>query len=207
LNSGVFSRNLYQYRVQKRMTQREVADEIGVRQQTVAAWEANRSTPSPDIICNLAQIFKITTDELLLENQLVGQQWPLRRLYVPKLKRIIKNREALFSEENIAGEIEMLGRYDIQYFAIEVEDDSMSPMLLQGDLAILECTTEITGGQIYAFLCRDESIVLRRAEIFENQLLLVPANTSKYACNLIENAESSSADIVLGKISHSIRNW
>lgn len=143
MNSGVFSRNLYQYRVQKRMTQREVADEIGVRQQTVAAWEANRSTPSPDIICNLAQIFKITTDELLLENQLVSQQWPLRRLYVPKLKSIIKNREALFSEENIAGEIEMLGRYDIQYFAIEVEDDSMSPMLLQGDLAILECTTEI----------------------------------------------------------------
>ena len=50
LNSDLFSRNLYMYRTKAGMTQKEVAEKIGIRQQTVAAWEANRSTPCPDII-------------------------------------------------------------------------------------------------------------------------------------------------------------
>ncbi|PWL48350.1 MAG: hypothetical protein DBY39_03440 [Clostridiales bacterium] len=208
MNSGVFSKNLYKYRVQKRMTQREVADKIGVRQQTVAAWEANRSTPSPDIICSLAQIFRVTTDELLLENQLIGQEWPLQRLYVPKLKSVVQKKEQLFAKENVSGQVEILGRYDVQYFGIEAEDDSMSPALEKGDLVILERTTEITEGHTYAFLCQDESVILRQVNTFGNRILLLPINVAKYPCRLFENTESfSSEGTVLGKVVHSIRKW
>lgn len=208
LNSETFSKNLYKYRIQKKMTQREVADEIGVRQQTVAAWEANRSTPSPDIICQLARIFSVTTDELLLGEQLSADAtWPLRHFNAPKLKNTLQDREDVFSEENIAGHVEVLGKYDTQYFAIEIIDHSAEPLLRKGDLVLLERTSEIEEGRFYAIVKENGVIVLRKVVKHQDGALLLPPNVEDVSCLYLEPSAIASQNVILGKVIHSIRNW
>ena len=47
------------------MTQKELAEKLYVSDKTVSRWECDESTPDLALIPVLAEIFQITTDELL----------------------------------------------------------------------------------------------------------------------------------------------
>lgn len=57
--------NLKHYRIQKGLSQADVADIIGVSRQAISNWEAKRSYPDLDNIVLLSDLYGITTDELL----------------------------------------------------------------------------------------------------------------------------------------------
>lgn len=56
---------IYEQRKQKYLTQEQLAQEIGVSSVAVSKWERGISIPDQDILCRLADYFKITVDELL----------------------------------------------------------------------------------------------------------------------------------------------
>ena len=179
MKSGAFSENLYKYRMLKKITQREVADRIGVRQQTVAAWEAGRSTPSPDIICGLAQIFEITTDELLKRTEDAEGDWPMQRLQVPLLREKLLPAGPMLLSENIAAYRPMLGRPDANYFLFRCTDDSMSPLACKNDLVLLAACTEAAEAGIYLFRGQEGELLLRKADILPEGILLLPYNLTE----------------------------
>jgi transcriptional regulator with XRE-family HTH domain len=49
----------------KRMNQRQVADELGVSQQTVSRWVTGEVTPHADHYAELASFLEITEDDLI----------------------------------------------------------------------------------------------------------------------------------------------
>lgn len=57
--------NLKHYRLQKGLSQAEVADHIGVSRQAISNWESKRAYPELDNIILLCKLYGITTDELL----------------------------------------------------------------------------------------------------------------------------------------------
>ena len=52
-------------REQNRLTQTELAKQLGITRSSVNAWELGISVPSTQYIVELAQIFKVSTDYLL----------------------------------------------------------------------------------------------------------------------------------------------
>ena len=56
---------IYEQRKQNYLTQEQLAQEIGVSSVAVSKWERGISIPDWDILCRLADYFKITVDELL----------------------------------------------------------------------------------------------------------------------------------------------
>lgn len=61
-NMGPFISEL---RKEKNLTQRELADQLGVTDKAVSKWERGLSYPDISLLSKLARIFGITTDELL----------------------------------------------------------------------------------------------------------------------------------------------
>lgn len=57
--------NIQKFRRRLNMSQEELAEKCGVSRQAVTKWETSESTPSLDNIILLADLFGITTDELL----------------------------------------------------------------------------------------------------------------------------------------------
>ena len=53
------------YRRNQGLSQEELAEKLGISRQSVSKWERNESLPEADKIPLLAQVFSITTDELL----------------------------------------------------------------------------------------------------------------------------------------------
>lgn len=57
--------NIKKLRKAKRMTQKEVANQLNVTPQTISKWERNISHPDLDMLVKLSQLFHISTDALL----------------------------------------------------------------------------------------------------------------------------------------------
>lgn len=57
--------NIRAKRIEKNMTQAEIAAQIGVNQNTVSQWETGERMPRAVMIIQLAKILDCTVDELL----------------------------------------------------------------------------------------------------------------------------------------------
>ncbi|MDE5943023.1 MAG: helix-turn-helix transcriptional regulator [Clostridia bacterium] len=60
-----FSTRLKELRTEKNLSQRQLAEAIGVRQPTIARWEAGFFEPSASDVVMLAKFFGVTTDYIL----------------------------------------------------------------------------------------------------------------------------------------------
>ncbi|WP_243426166.1 helix-turn-helix domain-containing protein [Mordavella massiliensis] len=52
-------------RLEKNMTQRQLADKVGVDRTSLSSYENNKRVPDLFILCSLADIFGISLDELV----------------------------------------------------------------------------------------------------------------------------------------------
>ena len=60
-----FGTSLKQLRQSAGMTQKELAEKIGVTKSVISYYELQERTPSPEILIKLASVFNVTTDYLL----------------------------------------------------------------------------------------------------------------------------------------------
>ncbi|MBR2884145.1 MAG: helix-turn-helix transcriptional regulator [Clostridia bacterium] len=62
-----FGDKLKQYRLKEGLSQEQLAEKIGVSRQAITKWETKRGLPDVENMIILAEIFKLTLDELVLE--------------------------------------------------------------------------------------------------------------------------------------------
>lgn len=60
-----FSKNLKALRESRKMTQKELAEKLGVDQRTVSAWEKEVCEPSFSMLSAICEIFDETFDNIL----------------------------------------------------------------------------------------------------------------------------------------------
>ena len=60
-----FGTNLKRLREHHGLTQRQLAEKIGVSKSVISFYECKERTPSPDVLIRLSDVFHVTTDELL----------------------------------------------------------------------------------------------------------------------------------------------
>ncbi len=61
----LFAENLKTLRKSKGMTQKELADKVGVDQRTISAWEKGVCEPGFQMLAHLCEIFGETFDSIL----------------------------------------------------------------------------------------------------------------------------------------------
>lgn len=60
-----FHDRLKQHRKEKKLTQKEIAPLLGIKQNTYSDWETGKSEPNLENVVKLSKILETTTDELL----------------------------------------------------------------------------------------------------------------------------------------------
>lgn len=64
------SNRLKQLRIKYKYSQKELANILYVKQQTVSKWENTHTTPELDLIIKLAKLYNVTTDYILTGKEL-----------------------------------------------------------------------------------------------------------------------------------------
>jgi len=70
----VIGDKLKQFRIQAKLTQKEVSDIINVTPQTISKWELNSSEPSLDMLKELCSLYNTTLNELIDGNQDIDRE-------------------------------------------------------------------------------------------------------------------------------------
>ncbi|MGG1314435.1 helix-turn-helix domain-containing protein [Cohnella laeviribosi] len=95
--ADTFGKRLKQARHQKRLTQNEVADKLGIDFTTISKYENNKSQPDNDILREMASLYEVSLDWLLLgEQNGKGGEGAGNRIYVNGVQENLTDEEARY---------------------------------------------------------------------------------------------------------------
>ncbi len=73
-NKIVFSKNLKRARKQKKLTQQELSDKVGIKRSAYAYYEVCKSEPNLEVLKKIADELEVTVDYLLTDNDNVAEK-------------------------------------------------------------------------------------------------------------------------------------
>lgn len=175
MDTGGILKNL---RKNNNKTQLELSKLLNVTKSTISMYERNQRTPSPDILKKYAEIFDVSVDYILGNNEAKkGEDYATINVYgsipagVP-----IEAIEDISDTEDIS-----FKDFDKNktYIGLKVEGDSMYPKYLDGDTIILELTSDCESYTDAAVYVNGYEATLKTVIKNENgTITLMPINTS-----------------------------
>lgn len=151
-------------RAEKKLTQQQVADKIGVSKSSVLYWERDENTPKHDSLMALVRSLNTSVDYLLYGAEEI-ETWddttPLDgdEVEIPFFKDIESSsfdikKESLREKRRLRMSKVTLDRLDIKrknVFSTTVPDDSMTPIIKAGDTIHVDTGRKnIKNGKIFA---------------------------------------------------------
>ena len=189
-------------RKELKLTQKDIADQLGISYQAYSAWERGVKEPSKEKVQRLEQILRVpkgyfTEIEIVrLYNTLSNKGKNQVVEYARKLVQKEKTQQVVSVSENlyeyhvyekmsagIGASVYDDRDYDIVYFDEElahdfaswVSGDSMEPKYHNGSVALIRETGFDYDGAVYAVVCNNQTYI-KRVYREENGLRLVSIN-------------------------------
>ncbi len=214
--------NLKYLRKLRGWTQEEFAIKIGIKRSLIGAYEEERADPRLDVLEILADMFKLSLDELLLKDLSDTTATYLSRRRQQKMMAVERNVIHFVPVKAAAGYlasyadtefIDELNTFTLpmlaggNYRAFEIIGDSMLPTP-SGSIIVgekIENTDDIKNTQAYIVVSRNEGIVYKRVEKSgrsKGKLTLVSDNPQyqPYQVNAEDVVELWQAQMVISKV-------
>lgn len=167
-------------RREKGISQQELAKLCGVHQTAVSQWEKGRTLPDRDSLRLLSKVFGVSVDTLLGEENKQDE-----------------NKIPVFSQITAAALCSKIG--DSEHYALSVTDDSMSPLIIEGDTVVVCRSGEVENGGTGIFAIGNGIAIIRKIIKKDTSIMLVSENTS-YEPLVFSKAECDALPVyVLGK--------
>lgn len=183
----MFKDNLKKIRHEKKLSQKAVAEYLGVTQQSIAKWESGQSTPAPDALAELALLFTVSLDELVLTEE---------------------QRAELFSKlapSSSTSDAPVQPAEETDFMLFSIADDSMAPEMFKDDSVIISIADQPASGEFALVSIGDAPPTVRKVIFRNGGYLLQPLNPSVSAAYV----PKSSADRVKlwGRVNEIHRKW
>jgi transcriptional regulator with XRE-family HTH domain len=201
---AIVNKNLKFLRVQQGLTQKQLAEKLGLKQAAIGAYEEERATPPLTSLLDIIKIFNVNLDDLVKydlsrssEKERKVQGSNRREVLAITVDSNNKENVELVTQKASAGYLS--GYQDTEfvkelpkismpvlpknktYRAFEIQGDSMLPIqpgsIIFGEY--LENVSAIKNGKLYILITKHEGIVFKRIFNFtqdEGKLLLVSDN-------------------------------
>lgn len=161
------------------LTQKEVADAVGVAEATVSRWESGEiANMRRDRISALAKILKCSADFIMTGNQNAptvppGFE-PLPEMTTVPLVGRIACGQPITAEENLEGYVSIPAEWHAT-FTLLCEGDSMEPRIKDGDLVAIRSQPQVENGEIAAVRIDCEA-TLKHVYLYPDKIVLQPEN-------------------------------
>jgi transcriptional regulator with XRE-family HTH domain len=224
---SIAGQNLKYLRKLRGWTQEEFATKLGIKRSLIGAYEEERADPRLDVLEIIADIFKLSLDELLLKDLSNNNDNYLSKRRQQKMVTADRNVIHFVPVKAAAGYlasyadtefIDELNTFTLpmlaggNYRAFEIIGDSMLPTP-SGSIIVgekVEGAADIKQNQAYIVVSRNEGIVYKRIEKdgrTKNKLTLVSDNPQyqPYQVNADDVMELWQAQMVISKVSNQQR--
>ena len=152
-----FGKTLRRLRVERGLSQEDVARRLGTSRQVISRYESGARMPKLSTVTALAAALDAPLGALTGEAEVFG----LPGVERPKWRRVpllgdIACGEPILAEENVEGYVEVDASVRCD-FTLRCRGDSMEPRLRDGDIVMIRIQPDVLDGQIAAVLIGGEA--------------------------------------------------
>ncbi len=201
----MLGKRLKMLRKEYKLTQKDLANLIGVTPKAISFYELEERQPSHVVLMKMAKYFNVTTDYLLGQDE---KPAPVVRR-IPVLGSVVAGIpiEAIQDIEDYE-EIKSTMGDPRDYFALRVRGRSMEPRLMDGDTIIVKKQEDVDSGQTAVVLINGGEGTVKQVKKSPKGILLIGFNQSVYEPHFYTNEEIMELPIrIAGVVVESRHKW
>lgn len=191
------------------MTQKDLADFLGVTPKAISFYELNQREPSTDIILKMAQKFNVTTDYLYGRTSI--SQLPdyigviAENEKVPIIGSVKCGPDGL-AFEYLEGYVSIDNTFNGEIVAFRCKGNSMKDIgINDGDIAIVRQQDDVESGEVAVVIVNGDEGTLKRIRKFDGGIILEAANPD-YPPRIFTGENLNKIKIV-GKVLETRKKW
>jgi len=200
-------KKLVELRKEKKLTQSDLAEVLGISRQAYSNYEAGKRQPDNETMLKLAEYFNVTVDYLLGRSD-KSVSAPSRRpgVRIPVYGEVAAGVPILAIEnfdsedpddwEEITEDMARGG----DYFALRIHGDSMEPKISNGDIVIVRLQPDVENGETAIVRVNGDSATCKKIKKTPQGLMLISTNPD-YEPMLYSKQEVAELPvIIIGKV-------
>ena len=175
-------------RLSRGLKQSDLADILGVRQNTLSTWETGKYEPDSEALQNIADYFGVTVDYVIGRTDTLPRRKGRR---IPVLGDVaagipIEAIEDILDYEDIDEDLARTG----EFFGLRIKGRSMEPRMLEGDVVIVRQQETAETGDTVVVSVNGDLATVKKIKIGPAGIALLPTNPSYdpfyYSCEEVE---------------------
>lgn len=209
---------IYDRRTELGITQKEVADFVGVSEATVSRWESGHiDNMRRDRIAALSKILRMSPlaimgiDDTDLSSRLPNMiSIDARTFRVPIVGRVAAGRPIVADEEIIGYEYidNKYSKDGHEYFGLRIVGKSMEPTIMDGDIVIVRRQNYVENGEIAIVLIDGEEATAKEVKESADGITLIGHNAAVYTPHFYSAQEVKNLPVqIIGRVVQSIRKF
>ncbi len=153
------------------MSQRELAQRLGVSSAAVSSWCGGRKAPRVDKVDAMAALFGAVREDFYRERESAEQPVPPGFEPLPRMRQVpligaIACGKPITAEENVEGYVEVPEQLRCD-FSLRCRGDSMVDAgISDGDIVYIRSQPEVENGQVYPLVLMKKGTAFRRQSLF-----------------------------------------
>lgn len=186
-------------RLNKKISQQELAGVLGVDRTMIGKYELKNNTPSDEILTKMANFFNVEKAYLLGVEEKTKKKTGIK---IPVLGRVvagipIEAITEIIDYEEITENVAATG----EFFALIAKGDSMNPTIIDGDILIIRQQDTVADGQVAIILIDGMDATVKRVHVTEGGISLLGDNPAIFTPRFYTNAEIETLPIkIIGKV-------
>lgn len=209
---------IYDRRTELGITQKEVADFVGVSEATVSRWESGHiDNMRRDRIAALSKILRLSPLAIMgIDDTDLSARLPdmvpidARTFRVPIVGRVAAGRP-IVADEEIVGYEYIDNKYSKdghEYFGLRIVGKSMEPTIMDGDIVIVRRQNYVENGEIAIVLIDGEEATAKEVKESADGITLIGHNTAVYTPHFYSAQEVKNLPVqIIGRVVQSIRKF
>ena len=165
-------KTLLTLRKTKGLTQKEIADHLGISRQAYANYESGNREPDINMLKLLSEYFEVSID-VLLENALIkkaGVKVPVFGSVAAGIP--IEAITDIEDYEEITEELAATG----EYVALKIKGDSMEPKMSDGDVVIVRVQPDVESGELAIVMINGNDATCKKIKKTTEGIMLISTN-------------------------------
>ena len=209
---------IYDRRTELGITQKEVADFVGVSEATVSRWESGHiDNMRRDRIAALSKILRLSPLAIMgIDDTDLSTRLPdmvpidARTFRVPIVGRVAAGRPIVADEEIIGYEYidNKYSKDGHEYFGLRIVGKSMEPTIMDGDIVIVRRQKYVENGEIAIVLIDGEEATAKEVKESADGITLIGHNAAVYTPHFYSAQEVKTLPVqIIGRVVQSIRKF
>lgn len=203
---ATYSERIRELRKMRGMSQQDLADKLDLNKVAISQYERGVRRPNIDIVSALCDIFNVSSDYLLGEDDMtirIVNTDEIKKLdsprRIPVLGRVaagipIEAIEDIIDWEDIAEDAPG------EYFGLKIKGDSMMPRIVEGDVVIVHSQPDAESGDVVIVQINGDTATCKRLAKYDTGISLISFNPMYAPINFTNEEIKSLPVTIIGKV-------